>query len=170
MIEVNWPISSWASSASAVADWTVASAGSTRSIAATSASSSTPSFAAMEIVSNCPSRSSSSCASATVNTANVAVPMLSTPPYWATPTSSKGRFGTSVAISTVSPSAKSCPPTVPASITTSPAADGQRPSWRFSGLNRSYSSPVSIPNPKLGAPPVLTASPSGSRIFVLVSS
>jgi hypothetical protein len=37
-------------------------------------------------------------------------------------------------------------------------------------LNWSYSGSVSIPKPKLGAPPVLIASPSGFRIFVFVSS
>jgi hypothetical protein len=105
-----------------------------------------------------------------VNTANVAVPRLSMPPYWATPTSSNARLGTSVATSTVSPSAYSCPSAVPASITISSGEDGHRPSSRFSGLNCAYSGLVSIPNPKLGAPPVLTASPSGVRIFVFVSS
>ena len=100
MIEVNWPISSWASSASSVADWTVVPAGSTPAIASTSSSSVVPSFAATEIASYCPSRSSSSCAVGIVKTANVAVPRLSSPPYWATPTSSNARLGCSVAIST----------------------------------------------------------------------
>ena len=44
-------------------------------------------------------------------------------------------LGLSVAISTVSPSAKPCSSAVPASITTSSGEEGQRPSRRFSGLN-----------------------------------
>jgi hypothetical protein len=51
MIDVNWPISSSASSASTLADWTVVPAGSTDAIASTSSSSVVPSFAATEIAS-----------------------------------------------------------------------------------------------------------------------
>ena len=105
MIEVNWPISSCASPASSVAVCAVTPAGSTDWIALTRSSSLVPSFAETEIASYWPSRSRTSCAVGTVNTANVAVPRLSMPPYWATPTSSNARFGTSVAISTLSPSA-----------------------------------------------------------------
>ncbi len=60
MIEVNWPISSCASSVSAVAVWAATPAGSTDWIALTSSSSVVPSSAATEIASNWPSLSKSS--------------------------------------------------------------------------------------------------------------
>ena len=43
---------------------------------------------------------------------------------------------------------------------------GQRPSTRLSGLKRSNSGSVSIPNANAGAPPVSIASPSGRSSFV----
>ena len=100
----------------------------------------------------------------------MAVPIDSTFPYFAIPTTSKSCFGCSVEISIVSPSAKSSRSAVPASTTTSPSPSGQRPSSRLSGLKREYSGAVSIPNPKLGAPFVFTALPSSAMIFVLSSS
>ena len=77
---MNSLISSTASAASAVALTTVALAGRTGEIAPTSSSSVTPSVAAARIASYCPSRSSSSCAAGTVNTAKLAFPRLSTLP------------------------------------------------------------------------------------------
>ena len=47
------------------------------------------------------------------------------------------------------------------SIATSRPPDGQRPSTRLSGLKRSYSGAVSMPNANDGAPPVSIDSPSG---------
>ncbi len=104
-------------------------------MAATSSSSATPSSAATEIASYCPSRSSSSWAAGIVKTAKLAFPRLSMLPYWATPTSSNGRFGCSVEISTASPTAYPWSSAVPASMTTSSGAAGHVPSTTFSGLN-----------------------------------
>ena len=72
--------------------------------------------------------------------------------------------------STVSPTPYPCSSAVPASMTTSFAADGHRPSNSWSGLNRAISGDVSIPNPSVGHPSELTASPSGVRTFVFCSS
>ena len=102
---MNSSTSSTASAASALALTTSALSGRAGAIAATSSSSETPSTAAAEIASYCPSRSRSSCAAGTVNTAKLAFPIESTLPYCATPTSSNARFGCRVVISTVSPTA-----------------------------------------------------------------
>ena len=112
----------------------------------------------------------SSCAAGIVNTTKLIAPRLSTSPYFATPTSSNGRFGCSVEISTVSPTAYPCSSAVPASMTTSSSAAGQRPSKRSSGLKRASAGSVSMPKPSVGQPSEFTASPSEVRIFVFRSS
>ena len=96
-------------------------------MSATSSSGVVPSAAATEIASYCPSRSKSFCAVATSKIANVAVPIDSTLPYFAIPTTSKSCFGCSVEISIDSPIPKSSRSAVPASTTTSPSPSGQRP-------------------------------------------
>ena len=110
-----------------------------------------PSCAATEIASYCPSRSRSSWAAGIVKTTKLRRRGCRRSPYWATPTSSNGRFGCSVMISTVSPTSYPCSSAVPASMTTSSAAAGQRPSRTFSGLNCASAGAVSMPNPNVGA-------------------
>ena len=69
-------------------------------------------------------------------------------------------------ISTVSPTSYPWSSAVPASMTTSFAAAGHRPSRTFSGLNCASAGAVSMPNPKVGAPSELTASPSRQDLRV----
>ncbi len=170
MNDVNSLISSFCSCASSAPVRTFVAGGRIGSISRISCSGVVPGLPATEIASNSPFRPRSSCAVAMSKMLKVAEPSESTFPYWAIPTSLNGRLGWSVAISTVSPTAYPSLSAVPASITTSSGAVGQRPSSRFSGLNREYSGLVSMPNPRLGAPCVSTAFPSLVRIFAFDSS
>ena len=115
---------------------------------------------ATEIASNWPSRSSSLCAVGTSKTANVAVPSVSTLAVLRDPDELEACFGWSVAISTVSPTAKPSRSAVPASIDDLARPVGQRPSSEVERVERANSGAVSIPKPKLGAPLVLIALPS----------
>jgi hypothetical protein len=137
-------------------------------ISSTSCCGVVPSFAATEISSNCPMRSSSDWAVGMVKTVNVAEPMELTSPYCARPTSLNSRTGWRVAILIVSPILYPCSSAVVASMTTSFEPCGQVPSRSFRGLNWAWDG--SRPNPNEGAPPVSTAFPFGCRIFVAESS
>ena len=98
--------------------------------------------------------------------ANVAPPSELSSPYLAIPTISNSWAGPSAATPIRSPMARLSSSATPSSIASSPEPDGQRPSTRLSGLKRSYSGAVSMPNANDGAPPVSIASPSGLSSLV----
>ena len=98
--------------------------------------------------------------------ANVAPPSELTSPYFAIPTISNSWAGPSAATPIRSPTARFSSSATPSSIATSSEPDGQLPSTRLSGLKRSYSGAVSMPNANEGAPPVSIDSPSGLSSLV----
>ena len=98
--------------------------------------------------------------------ANTVPPIELSSPYLAIPTSSNSCAGPSAATPIRSPSRSSSSSATPSSTTTSPLPLGQRPSTRLSGLKRSNSGAVSMPNARDGAPPVSISSPSGRSSFV----
>ena len=166
MIVVNVAISLDCSSASSTPVRTVTSPPSSDRIRCVSCSGVVPSAAAAWTASSSPSLSSSFCAVGTSKIAKVAPPIELRSPYLAIPTISNSCAGPSAATPIRSPSFRSSSSATPSSIATSPPPLGQRPSTRLSGLKRSYSGSVSIPNANDGAPPVSIASPSGRSSFV----
>ena len=166
MIVVNVAISLDSSFACWTPVRTVKSLPSSDWICCVSCSGVVPSAAATVTASSWPSLSSSSCAVATSKIANVAPPIELRSPYLAIPTIVNCCAGPSAATPIRSPSSRSSSPATPSSTATSVPPLGQRPSTRLSGLKRSYSGAVSIPNANDGAPPVSIASPSGRSSFV----
>ncbi len=161
MMLVNVATSSESSLACSVPDRTVTDVPSSSRMRATSSSGATPSCAAACTASSLPSLSRSAWAVGTSKMANVAPPSELRSPYLATPTISYSRAGPRAATPTRSPTARFSSSATPSSIATSSAPDGQRPSTRLSGLKRSCSGAVSMPNANEGAPPVSIDSPSG---------
>ena len=166
MMVVNVAISLDCSFASSTPVRTVKSLPSTDRISCVSCSGVVPSAAAACTASSWPSLSSSLCAVGMSKIAKVAPPIELRSPYLAMPTISNSWAGPSAATPIRSPISRSSSPATPSSIATSVPPFGQRPSTRLSGLKRSYSGSVSIPNANAGAPPVSIASPSGRSSFV----
>ena len=132
----------------------------------TSSSGSTPSCAAACTASSSPSLSRSAWAVGMSKMAKVAPPSELTSPYFAIPTISNSWAGPSAATPIRSPMPRFSSSATPSSIASSSEPDGQRPSTRLSGLKRSYSGAVSMPNANEGAPPVSIDSPSGLSSLV----
>jgi hypothetical protein len=166
MMFVNVVTSAESSLACSVPDRTVTDVPSSLRMRATSSSGATPSCAAACTESSSPSLSRSAWAVGTSKMANVAPPSELTSPYLAIPTISYSRAGPRAATPIRSPTARFSSSATPSSIATSLAPDGQLPSTRLSGLNRSYSAAVSMPNANDGAPPVSIGSPSGLSSLV----
>ena len=166
MIVVNIATSSESSLACSAPDRTVTESPSSRRRLATSSSGATPSSADACTASSSPSLSRSVWAVGTSKMANVAPPSELRSPYLAIPTISYSRAGPRAATPTRSPTASPSSSATPSSIASSLAPLGQRPPTRLSGLKRSYSGAVSMPNAKDGAPPVSIDSPSGLSSLV----
>ena len=132
----------------------------------TSSSGVTPSSAAACTASSSPSFSRSAWAVGMSKMANVAPPSELSSPYRAIPTISNSCAGPRAATPIRSPRARLSSSATPSSIASSSEPDGQRPSTRLSGLKRSYSGAVSMPNANEGAPPVSIDSPSGLSSLV----
>ena len=161
MMVVNVAISSESSVACSDPDRTVTDDPTSSLIRRTSSSGATPASAATCTASSSPFLSSSAWAVGMSKMANVALPRLLRSPYFATPTISYCLAGPSAATPIRSPGASFSSSATRSSIATSFPPDGQRPWTRFSGLKRSYSAAVSMPNANDGAPPVSIDSPSG---------
>ena len=145
---------------------TVTSSPSSAWIRCVSCSGVVPSAAAAWTASSWPSLSSSFCAVGTSKIANVAPPIELRSPYLAMPDDlellRRAERGDA------DPVAELQVLVVGDALVDGDlaVAAGQRPSTRLSGLKRSYSGAVSMPNANAGAPPVSIASPSGRSSFV----
>ena len=154
MIEMNCSSPSSVNRSCSAAVVTVAR-GSARARSARSAAGSTPSEPATRIPSTRSPRPNSVAAASRSKTANVAVPIDSTVPKSAVPTTRKSCGSPRVVTVTVLPTGRSSSAAIPVSMTTSPGPAAQRPPERRNGVSASAPGVrASSPTPKYGPSPI----------------